>query len=245
MRLVRPDYHRIGRDWEGETAFIVGGGTSVLSQDIETIHGRRVIVINSSYETVPFADYLIYHDEQWWRKHRHLVSAFRGIIINVTKTRQKCERRLFARKASPPGLARDPQSLTMFRTTFTAAINLAVHLGASRIVLLGADGKMGADGRSHHHAPHTWWKFNTDRWDKHRAELATLIEPLRDLGIDVVNASPGTAWDMWPVMTLKDAILHDARDALLRLRAEPTDLQCAGLPDAGGALAQGQGDRAA
>jgi hypothetical protein len=102
----------------------------------------------------------------------------------------------------------------MRRTTFTAAINLAVHLGAAKIVLLGADGKLGEGGRSHHHTPHAWWKFLVGRWEKHRAELETLVVPLQKLGIPVLNASPGSQWDLWPVMSLREAIaLVDQRQA--------------------------------
>lgn len=208
QRKVLPFYvwHTVEPEWTGETAFIVGGGPSVASQNIELLRGRRVIVVNSSYEAVPFADYLIYCDHEWWAAHRKALEGFGGKIINPTSSHHRCDRRLFVRKIYPPGLSSDRSALAVRRTTFTGAINLAVHLGAARIVLLGADGKMGADGKSHHHQPHRWWRFKAERWDLHRRELETLVEPLRKLGIDVVNASPGSAWDLWPVMTLDEAI---------------------------------------
>lgn len=211
------DFWTVPREWAGETVFIVGGGTSVLQQDIGLLRGRRVIVINSSYETVPFADFLITHDAQWWPVHRDALasSKFQGRIVTVTTSRQRDEgRRLFVRQKYPPGLSSDPSMIAMRRTTFSGAVGLAVHLGAAALVLLGADGRMGADGRSHHHTPHKWWKFLPGRWDKHRAELQTLVEPLRKLGIPVLNASPGSAWDLWPVMTLHEALAQiDGRKA--------------------------------
>lgn len=202
-----PDWWVVPREWPGETVFIVGGGPSVLEQNTDLLRGRRVIAINSSYQRVPFADYVIGHDKPWWDEHLPKLKAcgFQGRLLAPTEHRVPCTRRLFIHKRYPP-LSSDPGWISMKMTTFSGGINLAVHKGASRIVLLGADGKLGKDGRSHHYAPHKWWKFNPTRWDKHRAELQTAVVPLKLLRIEVINASPGSAWDLWPVMTLEQAI---------------------------------------
>lgn len=201
------EWWSVPRAWEGQTAFIVGGGPSVRDQNIDLLRGRKVIAINSSYETIPFADYLIYHDPVWWKEHKEKLQAYKGRIVNPNTVHPRCSMRVFLRKEKPPGLSTSTEAVKMSRTTFTAAINLAVHLtgAGGRIVLLGADGQS-KDGRSHHHRPHSWWKPNPKRWDIHRDELMTLVEPLQKLSIDVVNASPGSAWSMWPVMTLEQAI---------------------------------------
>lgn len=207
--MTLPEWWSVPRQWAGETAFIVGGGTSVLGQNIDLLRGRRVIAVNSSYQRVLFADYVIGHDQQWWREHKDKISAlgFRGRLVAVTEYRQNCAKRLFIRKRYPPGLSLDPGIIAMKMTTFTGAINLAALSGAANIILLGADGKLGLGGKSHHHEPHRWWKFNPNRWQRHHDELKTLVAPLRRLGITVINASPGTAWgNLWPVMTLDQAI---------------------------------------
>jgi len=204
-------------EWPGKTAFVVGGGPSVLSQPIELLRGRNVIVINSSYETIPFADYLVTFDPKWWTEHKKKLLEFKGRIVAPSKVQLFCRLRHFMKRVDPPGLAAAPDSLAMMKTTFTAGINLAAHLVGSggRIVLLGADGQKDKDGRSHHHPPHSWWTFNSRRWGLHHEEMASLVAPLRDRGIDVVNASPGSAWaDLWPVMSLAQAIeLTTARRA--------------------------------
>jgi len=42
-----------------------------------------------------------------------------------------------------------------------------------------------------------------DSYDKHRAELRTIVEPLKALGIACVNASPCTVHtDLWPLASL-------------------------------------------
>jgi hypothetical protein len=63
---------RVAPEWADETAFIVAGGTSVQQLDLALLRGRRVIAVNSSYEVVPFADFLFFNDASWWETHRKL-----------------------------------------------------------------------------------------------------------------------------------------------------------------------------
>ena len=59
------------------------------------------------------------------------------------------------KRKSSPGLATERDSVMVKNTTLTGAINLAVHLGVAKIVLLGIDQKT-TDGKHWHHASHPW-----------------------------------------------------------------------------------------
>jgi len=50
--------------WEGETAFIVGGGPSLLDVDISVLEGKRVIGVNNAYQLLPNAPFLVFHDHR-------------------------------------------------------------------------------------------------------------------------------------------------------------------------------------
>jgi hypothetical protein len=204
----------VPREWPGETVFIVGGGPSVLGQDLEALRGRRVIAINSSVYAVPWADVLYFGDWRWWDDNRPAVTAFPGRV--VTTSRMVPDRKvLICRKTNPPGLAREPNALMQKWTSLTAATNLAAHLvgpGGS-IVWLGADGRLAADGRTHHHKPHRW-PHKPGCYDKQHADLVTIVPSLKALGIAGYNASPGTAWtDLLPVVSLQDALADHRRAA--------------------------------
>ncbi|MDB5555415.1 MAG: Methyltransferase type 11 [Rhizobium sp.] len=207
--LPVPPIVSIEREWEGETGFIIGGGPSVLTQDISRLQGRRVLVINSSYQAAPWADFLLFSDDRWWadpfhKCHRDRVGDFKGRILSAGPS-ARGERLLKLRRQQPPGLALRSDTVTVNFTTYTAAINVLVHLGCRKIVMLGADGKKSEQGLTHHHEPHD---FKTHgMWDAHRRDLKTLVAPLKALGIECVNASPGTAWaDLWPVTSLDDVL---------------------------------------
>jgi len=202
----------VPREWERETAFIIAGGPSVLGHDLGQLRGRRVIVINSSIHAAPWADFCYFGDWRWWNEpeNQAAIASLGGRVVTVSNMVQN-EKVLVCRKGKPPGLSQAPDTLTQKWTSLTAATNLAAHLvgRGGTIVWLGADGKAAPDGRVWHHKPHRWGP-KPERYDRHRADVATMVEPLRTMGISLLNASPGSAYaDLWPVVDLPDAI-HEA-----------------------------------
>jgi hypothetical protein len=206
----------VPREWEGETAFIVGGGPSVLDVDLNVLRGRKVIVINSSVRAVPWADFLYFGDWRWYNEpeNQAAVASFAGRVVTVSRMVSD-KKVLICRKTNPPAFGRERDSLMMKWTSLTAATNLAAHLigPGGTIIWLGADGKAAADGREWHHKPHRW-PPKAARYDRHRADLATMVEPLRTMGITLWNASPGSSYaDLWPVVSLQDVLTDHRRAA--------------------------------
>ena len=202
-------YWTVPHEWPGETVFIIAGGPSVLSQPLDLLRGRRVIAINSSIFTVPWADILFFGDWRWWaeKENQAAVAAFQGPV--VTTSRMVPDRKVrVCRKTKPPGLAVERNSLMQRWTSLTAATNLAAHLVGSggTIVWLGADGQKAADGRTHHHKPHRWAHVK-GCYDQHLGDLKTIVPSLKAMNIAAYNASPGTAWaDLLPVISLREAL---------------------------------------
>lgn len=192
-------------EWRGETAFILGGGPSVLTQDLNLLRGRRLIVINSSYTAAPWADFLIFADARWFEHHRNNLKNFKGRIV-TTSTAVRGPPRLFRlHKKSPPGLADDPGIISLRFTTLSGAMNLAVHLGVVRMILLGIDGRS-IGGKTHHHAPHPWRQV-PGCWEKQRGDLVKITEELKIRGVECLNASPDSAWDLWPKVKFEDYVV--------------------------------------
>ena len=100
------------------------------------------------------------------------------------------------------GLEDSPNGLRTGANSGYQAINLAVHLGARRIILLGYDMKP-SNGRSH------WFGEHPDRVDPPYstmlASFPSLVDPLRKRGVEVINCTPDSALDVFPKMDLKDA----------------------------------------
>lgn len=199
-----PEFWRVEPEWLGQTSFVVCGGPSVATQNLDLLRGRRVIVINSSCYAVPWADYLFFIDARWWRENRAGCQAFQGRIVTVAATHEPRALRLKKRKPED-GFASRRDEVMGRRTSVCCVLNMLAHLGVARIVLLGADGKFGANGKRNHHDPHKWPHL-TGTFEQQRAELALTVKPLAALGIEVFNASPGSALPFWPIVSMEDVL---------------------------------------
>ena len=224
--------------WAGETVFILGGGPSLASQGTERLRGRRCIAINSSYIRHPFCDYVFSGDQRWLNHPatKKVLSAEPWLGRVVTYTRSVNWPGLLHLKllAPPDGkhparpvFTSKPIAVCGRHTSFHGAMNLALHLtGAfdpserrSRLVLLGADGgrapksKEYPKGRSSHHDPHPW-PHKDHSWGEQHFDLKMTLGRLADLGVEVLNASPGTHWpDLWPVTSLDEILLSERAEA--------------------------------
>lgn len=191
----------VTREWPGETVFVLASGPSVNALDLSLLSGRRVIAVKSSWLMYPAADVLFFADGRWWRQPELRPKDFAGLIV-TTAAEIGDPRVLKLRKVPVPpvALSTDPGSVALARTSTTGAINLAVHFGAARIVLLGVDGRLAADGRRHCHGLKWPWTKGAEpqSFDDQAAEYRAIAPSARKLGVEIVNANPESAIDAFP-----------------------------------------------
>ncbi len=191
---------KVKPEWKGETAFIIGGGTSVGRQNVHRLQGRKVIAVNSSYQAAPFAQILFFNDNRWWQQHAPTLEAeWNGKLVTVSQAAKGARLIKLDRATPEEGLSLNPGAVCSLRTSLQGAMNLAFHLGVTRIVLLGADMCRAEDGRTHHHKPHLWRnKPGNETWDTQMQQLVHIVEPLKKHGVEVLNASPISRIPWWP-----------------------------------------------
>lgn len=194
------------RDWPGQTAFIVAGGPSVARQDLSLLRGRLVIAINSSWEAVPFATFLLFADHRWYLAAAPRLGGFKGRIVSLSKSTIAPGILHLDKLRPPPAVSDRPTGLVTYRTTLQGAINLAgLCTGWSRAVLLGADMRADPGGRTHHHAPHLW-AVKPNCWEVQMAQLREMAPELAAKGMTVVNTSMDSKIDWWPKAPLEDCL---------------------------------------
>lgn len=193
-------YWQIPQEWPGATVYIIGGGPSVLSVDLEALRGEKIIAINSSCFTAPFADFCIFADTQWWCHNKPKLENWKGRIVCCSRMISEPPLLMIKRKI-PPALEQPNDCLGVQYTTTTGAMELAVRLGAKQIVLLGIDGRVGDNGKTHHHKSHPWPQGN-DWQNRHRTDLKKMVAPLKLRGIDVALGTPSVYVDLWPRIEL-------------------------------------------
>lgn len=178
------------------TTFIcIASGPSLSRNDcrLAMSSGHPVIAVNSSIGLVPDCHHLFAADCSWWDKYH-------GTLKTAAK------------RWTVSGRAHLRYGVNLFRApdndSFNSgqrAIQLAAHLGAERIILLGYDCSL--EKGSHWHGNHQDGLKNPDsesvqRWQGEFQRLADGLAP----GITVINASRRTSLTCFPRQPLRAAL---------------------------------------
>jgi hypothetical protein len=200
-------YATVARVWPGSTVVCLGGGPSLTPADVDACRGQaRVIAINDAYRLAPWADVLYACDDQWWKWHAG-VPSFTGLKYSLTLPSNNTWGVQILRNDGPHGLATKPDSLRTGSNGGYQAINLAVHLGAARILLLGYDMARAA-GKTHWFGEHP--KGAPPPFARMLQAFPTLVAPLAALGVEVVNCTPTTALRTFPRRALRECLAAGA-----------------------------------
>jgi hypothetical protein len=189
---------RVPRLWPGSTIVCIASGPSLTVADVEYVRGKaRVIVVNTTYTLAKWADVLYACDEAWWNAWRG-APDFPGMKFALQARAAKWPGVVVLRDTGQRGLEADSSGLKNGKNSGYQAINLAVHLGAERIILLGYDMRPRRDGVEHWHDPHPHAVKSTPekrdkRYENFQRNFEYLAGTLRTAGVSVVNCSRSTA----------------------------------------------------
>jgi len=201
----------VPKDWEGQTVVIIGGGPSVTQTQIDLVSRTRgvpVIAINNAYLIAPWADVLYACDRVWWDWHYETVSRiYDGLKITRDPYAKEKYPDLIWIEGEPhdQGLSKRQDSIVNGRIGGYQAINLAVNFGAKKILLIGFDMR-NINGLSHWHGDHP----NSQRpiWNDRIAHFKNMISDLEARGIEVINCTPGSALDAFPMGDLESELME-------------------------------------
>lgn len=171
----------------------------------------KVVAINNSYQIAPWADVLYAADKEWWREYQPEFAGLRYAVREVLPNNAPWPKDVtLLRHGSDTGLEADPSRLSLGGMSGAhsgyQAINLAVHLGASRILLLGYDLQRGEAGQTHWHGNHRGDLKSVSPWVEFLKAYPTLVKPLAKRGIELVNCSRRSALTCFPQMSIDRAL---------------------------------------
>lgn len=203
-------FYTIPKDWEKETAFVLCGGTSVTDEICEALRGRNVIAVNTMYRKALWAPMMFFAD-MWWYVNEKRTSletwkAFKGLKLTKQTISNEPNICMLFWESAASGISRRSDGVAVGHTSAQAAINIAVHKGASRIVLLGVDNCRAPNGRAHCHEEYPGNRCLEEGWQKKENDLGYMVKPLEELGVEVLNASPISTLPFWPKIELKDVL---------------------------------------
>jgi len=196
--------------WKNETAFIIGGGDSLIGFDWSLLADKKVIGCNDAYQLgEEIVDAVIFGDVDWYNVHKRTLINFKGLKVTCHKD---CigEPGLMLLERRPREMPLAKRRVGWHTNTGTIAIHLAAKFGCSACVLLGFDGRLKKDG-------------SQSSWHEHN------VHPLQDRDIyekkflpgfkcmaramkkaypnfKIFNATPRSKLKEFPKISLKEAL---------------------------------------
>lgn len=193
--------------------FLVAGGPSLTGFDWERLRGKYVIAVNRAFEVLPFAQVLYWTDWRFFSWYTKPILAHRA-RRKITGLRNADREHNYGphlgqievwRITGPQGIDRAAGCLRHGNNAGFAAINLSVHLGAHRIYLLGYDMKATNVGPAHWHDGYPI-PTPVRAYANMIGYYPSLVEPLRHMGIEVVNLNPESALECFPKRNIDEVL---------------------------------------
>lgn len=203
----------VPRLWPDGECFILGGGPSLEDVDLRLLEGKRVIAVNNAYELGDW-DVMLFGDCAWMRykgqagrPHKECLLQWAGLKVHSCAGGEKIPGvKVMPRFHKMTGICRNPRKLSWNFNAGLCAVNLAYHFGVKRIVLLGFDMRQ-VEGKHNWHMdhPHSGRK-SYNPWPRFLEKSPDIARDLKELGIECLNATPGTALEEFPVVALGEVL---------------------------------------
>lgn len=189
---------------------VVGAGPSLADTNLKQLQRYRkkwkVLAINCAWKLVPWADVLYAGDKDWWDFYGKEAEAFKGEkwTRNLASSIEY-KLRLF-KGIEHIGLCRVPGYIHLFGNSGAQGVNCVYHEQATHIILIGFD--MHRENGVHFHGDHPKGMVNAPAihmpiW---RKNFECLTAGLKAEGVQLINATPGTALTCMPCMPLWKAL---------------------------------------
>ncbi len=207
------NYWSIPRIWPGSTVFIIGGGPSLLKQDLSLIHDQRVIGINQAFKLGSWVDVCWYGDKGWYDNDGLPdIQDYRGLIMTCSQVNPRQQRGFikYVGRGVRVGLeTRRDTHVGWNSNSGASAVNVAYWFGASAVVLLGFDMQRSKRGEPTH-----WHDDYSPRIDKNGEysnpypkfmKCWPSIKKSADaIGLRIINATTGGALEIFERQTLEE-----------------------------------------
>lgn len=180
-------------EWQGQDAFLIGGGPSLNSFDFGTLKGANTIGCNDAYHLgSSVVKILLFGDASYFHRCKWDLEKFGGKVVTNAPTLTPLEIPWLLRMERVEEGWGTGSKLSWHASTGAAAINLAVSLGAARIFLLGYDmGVRNNNSHWHRHAVKTTTEETFQRFIKGFGAVAQ--ELTKHPNVVVYNVTDGTS----------------------------------------------------
>lgn len=205
----------IPKIWPGATVAILGSGPSIKDVNLDTLFNNRsikTIGVNHAFRLGP-VDILWFGDHGWYQANQADIDAFAGLKLTCDTSLPEMPWPHHIKRVRRCDHASDLYGIEAARTDYVrwnnnsggSAINVAYHLGAAKVLLLGFDMRR-VKSRLHYHDHYPERDTKHDPFVKHLPCFTQIAADAEALGLEIVNCTPGSAITQFPTMRLEEAL---------------------------------------
>jgi len=202
---VKHTYTKIEPIWQGQTVYLIGGGPSLKGFEWNRLKGKKTIAINKALKFYPNADAVYWTDGRVYSWLEKEINNFKGLKYTI-RAKSYATKVNLLRRGKKFGLEKATNSIAHGNNSGYAAINLAIHLGAKRIILLGYD--MGQTNQGSHF--HDGYPVNATSAKIYKEQFIPgfdlLKKELAGKDIQIFNACPTSNLKTFPIITIEEAL---------------------------------------
>jgi hypothetical protein len=189
--MIKTELWTPTREWEGQDAFLIGGGASLSGFEFKSLIGRNVIGCNDAFHLGPeIVSICAFGDHGWWQRNRFKLEKWTNRLVTNSPSVMPFKVPNMLKMHRLRDGIQTGNKLGWNYSTGAMVINLAVSLGAKRIFLLGYD--CGNIGKEHHWHQHNQKPIHVGSYHRFLEGFETVKRSL-PAGIDVLNVTDGTS----------------------------------------------------
>jgi hypothetical protein len=194
--------------WDDKPVAIVGGGPSMVGFDYERLRGAHVLAVKRVALSIPWADAAF----GWGDLPDKINGSPSRIYWAVPEDQAQpptAKNITYLHRLDGHGVSEDPGSVFGGKTSGFGAMQVCIHKRAKRVILFGFDYDGGnggphiGEGTAQYQRRKAQDAISWASWAEH---FRVYVEPLRQLGIEVVNACPTSAIRCFQKVTQHDGI---------------------------------------
>lgn len=204
--MQMPTPWMVPRLWPQQTVVVLAGGASLM-QSLPAVEravraGKaRALAVNNAHLLAPWADWLHAADAAWWSHHAQTALKFEGIKTAAQEVAFRSVH--FLRPLDGDTVMTTDRGAIAGRNSAHQAAIIAMHAGASRVLLCGVDCHENAG--SHWHGDHPMPLRNTTA-TAHKAFIKGWTALAKVTPVEIISCSPGSAVTCFPAMNIEDAL---------------------------------------
>jgi len=224
----------IPKIWLNQTVILIGGGNSITDQFsipkeivqavyekklhisvyspfLSSIHNYPVLGVNVSFMLGDWVDVLFFGDKGFYKRYSKELAAFDGLKTTYAPRSVVRDENIKIIQRNPykkEGLTLDiPNTVCWNYNSGAAAINLAVLLGAKRILLLGFDMKLDESNNQHFHKEYqTDLQKTKELFALHLKPFPQIQKDAEKAGIEIINCNPNSAIECFRKANIRDVL---------------------------------------